>query len=157
MNLALFLDLDHTIIKPSSGGTFPTSIKDWEFLKGVTNVIKHHADRGYRIIIVTNQGGIEAGHMTEEEFNVKALNITEELKKLGITVSKWYINKTLNEDDYSRKPNPGSAYEAALEFKLSLRYSIMVGDRNTDELLAKNAYIGTYYHINDFLKLSKDD
>lgn len=157
MNLGLFLDLDHTIIKPSSGGTFPIGVDDWELIRGIVPVLKSHIDKGYKLIIVTNQGGIEAGHITEEEFNTKALAIAKELEKFDISISKWYINKTLNKDDYYRKPNPGVAYQAAIEFELYLRYSIMVGDMDTDERFAKNAYIGTYYHVDDFLKLSNND
>ena len=157
MNLGLFLDLDHTVIKPKSGGTFPEDINDWEFITGVLPLIKRYVDKGYHIFIVTNQGGIAQGYMTREEFNAKAVTITEKLKSFGIPVSKWYISETLDKDDYFRKPNPGNAYKAALEFELSLRYSIMVGDMDSDNVFAKNAYIGTYYHIDKFLKLENND
>jgi len=149
MNKALFLDLDHTLIKPKSGNTFPKNVEDWEFVKGVIKQVKKYYDKGYIIIVVSNQGGIEQGYIKEWEFVSKIDRIKEEILKHSIEIQSVYYCNSM--ESYYRKPNPGMGYEAALNYKLDLRNSIMVGDMDSDNKFAKNAYIGTYIDIKYFI------
>jgi D-glycero-D-manno-heptose 1,7-bisphosphate phosphatase len=150
-NKALFLDLDHTLIRPLGGRTFPKDDKDWEFISEMIPILKDFQDRGYLLLVVSNQGGIEAGHTTEFEFNEKCRNISDRLIEYGVDITKWYYSVSLDKESFDRKPSPGMAYKAALDFKLYLRYCTMVGDMDTDNTFAKNAYIGTYYDVKDFI------
>jgi D-glycero-D-manno-heptose 1,7-bisphosphate phosphatase len=152
MNRALFLDLDGTIIKTKSGKDYPIDTNDWEFMPAILTLIKKYNDEGFIIIIVSNQGGIEAGIVDAVKFDEKFDKIRNEIAQYtGENVNGMYC-PFLNKDHYHRKPNPGMAYTAALKLELSLRNSIMVGDMDSDAKFAKNAYIGTYYDIKDFLR-----
>lgn len=149
MNKALFLDLDGTLIKTKSGNTFPKDIDDWEFKDYMLPLIKKFRDEGYNICIVSNQGGIELGYITQEQFERKMKKIEEELEQyIGGGVNHHYCGNTRS---YFRKPLPGMAYQLAIALELSLRESIMVGDMESDAKFAKNAYIGTYYDVDDFI------
>jgi hypothetical protein len=49
-------DLDHTIIKPESGKTFPISVDDWIFAYKMDK-LRDYSKKGYKIVIFTNQKG----------------------------------------------------------------------------------------------------
>jgi bifunctional polynucleotide phosphatase/kinase len=49
-------DYDWTLVKPSSGGTFPRNVEDWKWLNdSVVDKVKDVYKRGFAIIIFTNQ------------------------------------------------------------------------------------------------------
>lgn len=149
MNKALFLDLDGTIIKTKSGQTFPNNLDDWDIIEGILPRIRAYKEAGYYICIVTNQGGIEQGYITKEQFETKLERISKEIEQyIGIGVNSMWCG---NMKSYFRKPNPGMAYQLALELELNLRESVMVGDMDSDEKFAKLAHIGVYQDVKDFI------
>lgn len=144
MNKALFLDLDGTVISTASGRTFPLHIKDWKINKEIIPVIKNCIKHNYIIIIVTNQGGIECGYITEANFLAKIEDVCNTLEKILKTSVKIHYLYCKHMESYYRKPNIGMGVEAALEYELDLKNSIMVGDMNSDKEFASNlnmAYI----------------
>lgn len=149
MNKAIFFDLDHTLIRPRSGDTFPRDISDWEWIPGVLNRLYHLlAKEPQPVIIVTNQGGVVAGFQTKEDIEKKLRNIRfafQELVKHPHVHT--YVAYTY---DYHRKPSPGMAYQAALEHELDLAGSVMVGDMESDKEFAKNAGIGAFCWAADY-------
>lgn len=150
MNKAVFTDLDGTVITTNSGRKFPIHSADWKFIPETLKALKYFYNKGYKIIIVTNQGGIEEGYIAEKVFISKIEKICKTLeKRLGMkanSVSYFYCTSMIG---YYRKPNAGMAYEAALEYELDLNRSIMFGDYITDEQFTKNAGILEYFDIND--------
>jgi len=149
LNKAVFLSLDGTIVKTKSGREFPRDSKDWEFISTVLPKLKYLGDKGYIPCIVCNQGGIGSGKVAESEVSDRLMTIEKELEQwLGINVNTAYAP---NLESYYRKPNPGMAYYLAIELHLSLRDSIMIGSTKIDSYFAKNAYIGTYYDVEDFI------
>lgn len=154
MNNALFLDLDHTTIRPASGETFPEDKDDWEFVPKALHKINYYYNKDYYPIIVTNQGGIEEGYVKFDDFISKIDVVT---RKIASYIDyhdgriPYYFCQHFSDDNFFRKPNPGMAYRAAIHFSLNLPGSIMVGDRESDERFSINAGIGTFYYISNFL------
>lgn len=149
---ALFLDLDHTIIKPKSGKTFPTDINDWEFIPGILDKIKLYQETHY-IIVVTNQGGIQSGFIREDEVLKKLDIIIKKSNESGVIIDTFFYSKTNNKNDEMRKPNPGMCNKALLKYpSIKIENSTMVGDMDTDKQFANNSNIATYYDIKEFLK-----
>ncbi|KAJ8040482.1 Bifunctional polynucleotide phosphatase/kinase [Holothuria leucospilota] len=65
-------DLDYTLIRPKSGRKWPTGPKDWMFLSdAVPEKLKKIHDEGFKIIIFTNQRGMEKGYTTPKDFMAK--------------------------------------------------------------------------------------
>jgi bifunctional polynucleotide phosphatase/kinase len=91
-------DLDHTIIKPKSGKVFPTSIDDWIFAYKMDKIVEY-SNKGYKIVIFTNQkGSFEGkGGMTFSQFKTRWFTIFESLN-----VPAYIIVST--QDDFNRKP-----------------------------------------------------
>lgn len=150
LNKALFLDLYGTIIKIKSGNTFAKDINDWEFIPGVLPSIKRFVDRGYVICVVSNQGGIELGHVTEEFIDTKLQLIRKEIESYVHTDINVAYCRSM--DHYDRKPNPGMAYYFARALWLNLRESIMVGDMESDHTFSINAGIGAFLRVEQFVE-----
>jgi D-glycero-D-manno-heptose 1,7-bisphosphate phosphatase len=153
---ALFVDLDGTLIKTKSGREFPIDNMDWKFIKETVKAIKDYYKKGYKIIIATNQGGIELGYLTGKEFRSKMEYICNQLVNECelVTLDLAYVYAPVMEG-YNRKPNPGMAYEAALEYELDLKQCIMIGDTDSDKFFAINASMKDYYGIEDIMFLYK--
>lgn len=155
LNKALFLDLDGTIIKTKSGETFAKDINDWEFISGVLPSIKRYSERGYVVIIVSNQGGIELGKVTEQFMDEKFRIIRQEIEQyVGVAINASYCRSM---DHYDRKPNPGMAYFWARELTLNLRESIMVGDQESDNAFQVNAGIGAFLQVKQFITYNPNE
>lgn len=152
---ALFLDMDHTIIRPKTRGRFPKDRDDWELIPGVAKQIKRFVEQGYMPIIVTNQGGIQLKYDTRENIEYKIKNIVKELKKrTGAAEIPFYYAPTVNKKAKDRKPNPGMAFRAVKDHGVDLNKSVMVGDMEPDQGFYMNAGIGKFFWIDEFLKLS---
>ena len=146
----LFTDLDSTLIETKSGRTFPIHSDDWKFIVPTLDVIKALYDKGYKIIIVTNQGGIESGFLTEQVFIRKIEIICERLETIlklqKNSVSYYFCPKM---ESYDRKPNPGMMVSAMDDYDLTLRDSVMLGDMDSDKEFAYNSGIRHFVHIDD--------
>ena len=62
----LLLDKDGTLVETVSGAKFVNEPKDQKFLPGVAEAIAKYAADKWHIAIVSNQGGVAAGHKTIE-------------------------------------------------------------------------------------------
>ncbi len=148
----LFIDLDGTIITTRSGKKFPIHSEDWKFIPETLNAMLAYANKGYKIIIVTNQGGIESGFTTETVFMLKIEKICKSLEKV-LNLKKnsicYYFCPSM--EGYSRKPNPGMAFDAAIDYDLTFVDSVMIGDMDSDREFSRNAGISNYYSIEAIL------
>ena len=156
----LFMDLDHTLIYPKSGNTFPTDINDWAIIDGVPFAIAKYVEDGYKPIIVSNQGGIKLGHSTEKEMHGKFSAVIDEICRIGgmsPSIFRYFFCTTNNKENHFRKPNPGMAEVAAALYVDEIDWTkcIMVGDMDTDEQFAKNAEIGIFIWANEFAEQGK--
>lgn len=156
MRKALFLDLDHTVIRPLGGRTFPKDADDWEWMPGMIDALKSEiaAAGGWqqvKFILVTNQGGVALGYQTEHEVEAKLRRIRQELgEAVGCPIHSYTSYKA----DYDRKPNPGMAYKAALEFELDLPECMMIGDMDSDREFAIAAGIERYMDVQKYLPIA---
>lgn len=67
---AIFLDRDGVINVEKD---YVHTIDDFEFIEDVIDALKILQDKGYLLVVVTNQSGIARGYYTEDEF----LKLTE--------------------------------------------------------------------------------
>ena len=136
-NKALFLDRDGVINK-DNGYTY--RIEDFIFINGIFDLCKKAILRDYFIIVITNQSGISRELYTEKDFHIVTEYMLKEFEKKQIKISKVYYcpyhnefpNPKYNHLKNYRKPNPGMIIDAEKEFDLSLKDSILVGDKLSD-------------------------
>jgi D-glycero-D-manno-heptose 1,7-bisphosphate phosphatase len=129
---AIFLDrdgvLNHPVIR--AGKPYPPArVEDLEIYEGLSEQLQRLKDRGFVLIVVTNQPDVARGTTRKE--TVEAINrlIAREIP----TIERFIVCYHDGGDDCDcRKPKPGMLLAAAAEFKIELKRSYMVGDRGRD-------------------------
>lgn len=129
-------DLDHTLIRPKNGHIFPTNKDDWELISNVKDILNELYKNKWKIIIFTNQLGIDKKHITYEDLMIKFKNIVDEI---GI---EMYIIASIKKDIH-RKPYLGMWNIVKNKFNIDL---------NNDYIF----YCGDAYQIHD-IKLRASD
>jgi D-glycero-D-manno-heptose 1,7-bisphosphate phosphatase len=160
MNL-LLIDKDGTLIKTKSGEKFVNKPWDQEALSGVREGLKYYKQRDWKIIVISNQGGVGAGHkslkdaISEMRFCMELLPEIEECyfcpdfegencyrvwkdDFIKYNSSSYQVGELEIQSQF-RKPSPGMLKLAAhIECTDKVWY---VGDRDEDEQAAAAANI----------------
>lgn len=135
MNKALFLDRDGVINENEKPINKP---EDFKLYKGVKEALSKAQKNEFEIFVVTNQGGIEIGHITVEQLNKIHEKMIEMLKPYcSIREIKFCPDYHL--DNGCRKPSPKMILELAEKYNINLKESYMIGDRDTDIEAGKRA------------------
>lgn len=156
----LFLDCDGTIRKPKSRAKFINSPEDQILIDGVEKALEKHKKQGFKIIGITNQAGIAAGHKSMGDAvkeQLITLRLAPQLDSIlfcpdfeGLECWKVYlpqeamqISGLYEEIDLIqyRKPSPGMIEYCLIENKCDRNECWMIGDRPEDEECARNAGI----------------
>lgn len=147
---ALFLDRDGVINKDPG---YVYRIEDFEFMPGIFEALAGFMMLGYEIFVVTNQSGIGRGYYSEDDFAKLSKYMIDEFKSYGIEIKKIYhCPHTPSDDCNCRKPKPGMILQALDEFNISLKDSLMIGDKPSDLESARRAGVERGYLIDDEFK-----
>lgn len=123
MNKAIFLDRDGVINKNTH---YVNCVEDFHILPKVKDALMLFKQAGYKIFVVTNQGGIEKGFLTIGDL----FKITDKMFEKLPEINDWNYCPEYN--SFDRKPNPGMIYTLANEHEIFTSESWMVGDMATD-------------------------
>ncbi len=127
---AVFLDRDGTINREVEYLHDP---KKFELLPNALQGLKKVQDMGYRLVIVTNQGGIGLGYYTEEDFYRVNREMFRQLSDGGVKIDKIYFcPHNVTEGCRCRKPETGLLQQAVKDLNLDLAHSFMIGDKTID-------------------------
>ena len=142
---AVFLDRDGTINRmvyyPEHGiADSPFVPKQLVLLPRVHRALKLLRNKGFLLILVSNQPGLAKGYITEENFRKIDRRLDELLAKEGVVLDKKYysfyhrdaVHKKYKKGAHLRKPKPGMLFLAAREHGIDLARSYMVGDGAVD-------------------------
>ncbi|MGN7410827.1 D-glycero-alpha-D-manno-heptose-1,7-bisphosphate 7-phosphatase [Sporosarcina sp. SAFN-010] len=137
-----FFDRDGTIIDDYPDHKW-TNIKRPIFLDGAIRTVKEVLNKGYKIIIVTNQYIINAGYIKEEQYQDITKQMLMELKSNDIDIHDiYYCPHAKTNGCYCIKPRIGMIRQALKEYPdIDLSKSFMVGDSAVDVELAMNMKI----------------
>lgn len=129
----LFLDRDG-VINHQLPNDYIKRIEEFKLIDGVLDALVHFAGIFGRIVIVTNQQGINRGIMTEQELTVLHDYLLDLVKTAGGRIDRIYFAPQLaTESGYYRKPGVGMGLHAKKEFpEIEFSRSIIVGDSETD-------------------------
>lgn len=129
----IFLDRDGVINKNPAQHDYIKSWEEFEFLPDAVEAIRLLNKNNYQIYVITNQGGISRGCMSEQNVREIHENMTEELKKHDARIDGIYYCPHKEGDDCEcRKPKPGMLFKAASEHNFDLTKSILIGDTERD-------------------------
>jgi len=136
---AVFLDRDGVLNK-SLGRRPPNSPDELEMLPGAANAVKQLNEAGFKVFVVTNQGGVALGYMTRAELDAIHAKLREEVAEAGGVIHE--IASCLHRPWAKcrcRKPKPGLLLELAWKHNIDLTRSFMIGDREVDILAGQAA------------------
>jgi D-glycero-D-manno-heptose 1,7-bisphosphate phosphatase len=145
MKKALFLDRDGVV---NIEKDYLYKVEDFEFIDGIFNLCKYYQDKGFVIIIVTNQSGIARGYYSESDFDNLTSWMIKEFSKHNIKILKVYHcphHPDITGNCNCRKPKAGMLLDAQNEFHIKLSESIIVGDKERDIEAGINAGLKTTY------------
>ncbi|MDP3791489.1 MAG: HAD family hydrolase [Candidatus Omnitrophota bacterium] len=139
----IFIDRDGVINKDPSGWTEHSYVTDWtefHFLPGVFKALKLLKEKGIKVIIVSNQGGVSKGFYTQEKLGKINGLMQKEIRKNGGEVKESFYCIHRSEDNCNcRKPKPGMFEMAAKKHNIDLKKTYFIGDDKRDVIAGKSA------------------
>lgn len=128
---AIFLDRDGVINLNRAD-----HVKNWEefeFIPGALESIHELTETGLPIFVVTNQAAVNRGLISVDVLENIHQQMLTTIERAGGHVEKvFYCPHDNHENCPCRKPNAGMLRQAAQEFGIDLRQSVIVGDAWTD-------------------------
>lgn len=149
----LLLDRDGTL-NHSPADRPPNHPHEVALLPNVCGVLHHYVSLGWRLVIVTNQGGVAFGYLSEaqawavHQATLDALPVEVEASYLCPhhpegTVPRYAITCP------NRKPAPGAILDVLARFEASAKDCLFVGDQDSDRRAAEAAGV-TFRWAADF-------
>ncbi len=143
-NKACFLDRDGVLIEE---GNYISSPSDVSIFHETIQALKILRKNGFKIIVITNQGGVAKGYYKEKSILDVHREIDRQLATAKLKIDKYYYCPHHPEGTvkkYSiacrcRKPAPGLIFNAAKDFDIDLSKSFLIGDKISDIEAAQNA------------------
>ena len=134
---AVFLDRDGTINEQMG---YINHLSRFHLLPGVAEAIRSLNEHGLPVVVVTNQSGLARGYFPESLLE----EVHQEMRRLlaleGARIDGLYIcphhpeakDPRFRVNCTCRKPNTGLLEQAAVDLRLDLQRSYLVGDRWSD-------------------------
>jgi D-glycero-D-manno-heptose 1,7-bisphosphate phosphatase len=158
---AIFLDRDG-VINEDNG--YVSVVDDFEFIEGVIEALKKLKEKGYLLVIITNQSGIARGYFSEQQFNTLTEWMDWSLADRGVDLDGIYYcphhaKHGIGEykiDCDCRKPKAGMINEAVKELDIDLSQSILIGDKLSDIQAGIAAGINNNYLVRTGKEISEE-
>jgi D-glycero-D-manno-heptose 1,7-bisphosphate phosphatase len=131
-NKALFLDRDGVV--NHDPGDYTMSMDEFVILPTVIDALKLASDHGFKIIIITNQGGLAKGLYTVDDVNAMHHFLRNSCQKVGVEITGIYYSPHHPDfgNSLSRKPGSLLMERAIAKHHIDPLQSIMIGDRQRD-------------------------
>lgn len=135
----IFLDRDGVINQEKN---YLYKIKDFVFIDGVFDACQQFQVLGFKIIIVTNQSGINRGYYNANDFDYLNTWVLGQFKQKGVDILDVFYCPHAPEDNCAcRKPKPGMLLMAQKKHRIDMQNSWMIGDKENDVIAANLAGI----------------
>jgi D-glycero-D-manno-heptose 1,7-bisphosphate phosphatase len=142
MQKAIFFDRDG-VINSDVGHYYIFRIEDFIINEGIIPSLKKLSENGYKLFIVTNQGGIAKGIYTESDVNKVHKYLINSLEKNNITIEEIYFcphHESISPCE-CRKPKPYFINKAIKDYDIDPEQSYLIGDSLRDIQAAEAAGI----------------
>ncbi len=143
MNKAVFFDRDGVLNKEI--GDYVCKIEDFEILPDAIDCILMAKENGFKVFIITNQGGIQKELYTLNQLHSFHQRIIDKCSERGVTIDEIYFcphHPTVG-NCLCRKPESLMLEKAIAKYQIDVSKSIMIGDTERDiEAAAKCNVLG---------------
>lgn len=148
MRPALFLDRDGVI---NIDHAYVHKIEDFEFIDGIFDLCRAAVERGYLLLVITNQSGIARGFFTETDFQILTQWMCERFVDHNAPITEVFycpyhptgaVGK-YRKDTFDRKPYPGMILKALQKYSVDPSSSLLIGDKQSDIQAGQAAGIRT--------------
>ncbi len=136
---AVFLDRDGTLMRDVDYCGDPAKV---EVYPEAREALRRLKEKGYKLVIITNQSGIGRGLFTEDDYRLVEAKFHRQLGE-GLIDASYHCPDLPTSTSIRRKPGPGMVFEAQREHRLDLRRSFFVGDKASDIGCGQNAGVRT--------------
>jgi D-glycero-D-manno-heptose 1,7-bisphosphate phosphatase len=158
-NKAVFLDRDGVLNKEM--GDYVCRLEDFHVLEQNIEPLKTLRDKGYLLIVATNQGGLAKGWYSEEELGKMHTLLKDTYRRHGVEFTDIYYcphHPDFTGDCDCRKPKPGMLLEGIKKYNIDPAKSYFIGDRERDVIAGtaagvKGILINSDQPISDVLDL----
>ena len=139
-NKVVLLDRDGTL-NTSTRGSFVNVVADFQLLPGAVESIRMLTESDWTVIVVTNQGGVGAGFMTEAMLTQIHAKMCKEIEAGGGRIHAIYAcTHAVDADCICRKPKTGFIANLFHEHGIQQPEILyMIGDSIDDVEFAKRA------------------
>ncbi|MFC4487110.1 D-glycero-beta-D-manno-heptose 1,7-bisphosphate 7-phosphatase [Tepidiphilus baoligensis] len=149
---AVFLDRDG-VINEDRG--YVHRWEDFSFLPGAIDALRQLQQKGYLLVVITNQSAVARGLCTEADVLALHERMCAFLRERGIELAGIYHcphHPQGSVSDYAiacacRKPEPGMILRAAQAHGIDLSRSLLVGDKISDLEAGRAAGIPSLYLV----------
>ena len=131
---AAFIDRDGTLVEEVN---YLSKVEDLRIFPFTAEAIRLLKEKGYRIIVVTNQSGI--GRNIYGESEMQAIHDAMQDQLDGVIDAFYFCPHLPDEGCRCRKPALGMIEDAVSDMDIDLEKSWMIGDKNIDVETGRNA------------------
>ena len=136
----VILDRDGTLNHRPPRAEYVTAPDEFRWLPGSLEALALLKQAGYRVVIVSNQAGINRGALTEADLRAIHARMTADAEQAGGSVDAIYhCPHDWNEGCECRKPAPGMLLQAQRDLDLDLTRTTFMGDDDRDGQAANAA------------------
>ncbi|HEY7930511.1 MAG TPA: HAD family hydrolase [Steroidobacteraceae bacterium] len=126
----VLLDRDGTLVIDRDYLADPAGL---EFLPGAAEGLRRLHERGYRLVIITNQSGVGRGLFSLERLREINARLTQMVREAGAELAGIYsCPHRPDENCACRKPKVELVRQAAQELHFDPAAAVMIGDRDSD-------------------------
>lgn len=148
---AVFLDRDKTILLPHGGEKYIYRVEDFYIPESYIRALRKLVENEFLLFVVTNQGRIAKGHLTEKDVEELHHCLDLILKYNGVFITEYEYcphNPRGTLSPYNvicecRKPKTGMIDAICDSYNIIKTCSWMVGDSDIDMLAGKNSGLRT--------------
>ena len=121
-------------------GTYCFRPEDLEAIPGSMDAVAEMRRKGYKIVIITDQGGIEKGICTTDDVDKTNERLMQMLGEAGcFSIDALYYSASSRKEDPFAKPNTGMFKRCEAEHKdIKFKEGYYVGDKMKDLKAAMN-------------------
>ena len=136
----VIVDRDGTLNERPPRAQYVTTPDEFVWLPGALDALRLLRESGHRVIVVSNQAGINRGALGAEDLEAIHASMRRDVEDAGGEIAAIYhCPHDWDEECECRKPRPGMLFEAQRDFHLDLTRTPFIGDDDRDGEAARAA------------------